>query len=110
MNLAEIASGALIAQMNKEVKIVLEDIDNLNKDWKKARKITVTVEFASNENRNNVGVKFQTKTSLAPDAPQGTRFLIGRDPNTGQMIAKEAEQMKFEEISGPRILRASEGE
>lgn len=110
MNLAEIASGALLAQMNKEVKVVLEDISDLNKDWKKKRKITVSIEFEPNENRDNVGVTFQTKTSLAPDLPQGTRFLIGRDPNSGQMVAREAEQLKFEEISGPRILRVEKGE
>jgi hypothetical protein len=45
LNIANLARGALLERADVEIKRALENIADKNTDYKKARKVTLTLEF-----------------------------------------------------------------
>lgn len=88
-NLSEIAEGAVQAKFAKEVKRVCENILDLNTDAGKKRKITLTLTYIPNDQRNSVDVLVEAKSTLAPQVGTSTTMLLGRDMNTGFINANE---------------------
>ncbi|WP_363472801.1 replication terminator protein [Companilactobacillus musae] len=88
-NLSEIAEGAVQAKFAKEVQIVCENILDLNTDASKKRKITLTLTYVPNDQRNSVDVGVEAKSTLAPQVGTSTTMLLGRDMNTGFIAANE---------------------
>lgn len=88
-NLSEIAEGAVQAKFAKEVKRVCENILDLNTDADKKRKITLTLTYIPNDQRNSVDVLVEAKSTLAPQVGTSTTMLLGRDMNTGFINANE---------------------
>jgi hypothetical protein len=88
-NLSEIAEGAVQAKFAKEVKRVCENILDLNTDASKKRKITLTLTYIPNDQRNSVDVLVEAKSTLAPQVGTSTTMLLGRDMNTGFINANE---------------------
>ena len=84
----EMAKGALIEQVNAEFAKVSANILDLNTDPKKVRKITLTVTFRPDENREFIGWEAQAKSTLAPVMPVATRFFLGTDKD-GTPVATE---------------------
>jgi hypothetical protein len=84
----EMAKGALIEQVNAEFAKIGANILDLNTDPKKARKITLTVTFKPDENREFIGWEAQAKSTLAPVMPVATRFFLGTDKD-GTPVATE---------------------
>lgn len=84
----EMAKGALIEQVNAEFAKIGANILDLNTDPKKARKITLTVTFKPDENREFIGWEAQAKSTLAPVMPVATRFFLGTDKD-GVPVATE---------------------
>jgi hypothetical protein len=88
MNIANIAGGALVEQVDIEIKKVLENIMDPNTETKKKRKITVVIEFPCDDNRDVSDVKFITKSQLAPQRPIVTRIAFDKDAK-GKIVAEE---------------------
>lgn len=88
-NLSKIAEGAVQAKFAKEVKRVCENILDLNTDAGKKRKITLTLTYIPNDQRNSVDVLVEAKSTLAPQVGTSTTMLLGRDMNTGFINANE---------------------
>lgn len=88
-NLSEIAEGAVQAKFAKEVERVCENILDPNTDAGKKRKITLTLTYVPNDQRNSVDVGVEAKSTLAPQVGTSTTMLLGRDMNTGFIAANE---------------------
>lgn len=89
LNIANIAKGALLERADVEIKRVLENIADHNTDYKKARKITLTLDFrALDESREAIKVDLQAKSSIAPYNAVTTQLYVDRDQH-GEIVAQE---------------------
>lgn len=101
-NILEMAKGALIEQANAEFAKIGANILDPNTDATKARKLTITVTFKPDENREFIGWDAQAKSTLAPVTAIATRFFLGTDkdgvPVTTEIIRDDPNQVRmFEE-------------
>jgi hypothetical protein len=88
MNIANIADGALVEQVDIEILRVLENILDPNTDPEKKRKITIVLEFISDDRREVSDVKFTTKSVLAPQKAITTRIAFDIN-KSGNIVAEE---------------------
>lgn len=89
INLETFANGAFTAQVNRAIEEVTKNIQDPNTDATAARKITVTIGFKPNQERNFVATGVQTKTALAPALGAVTAISMGKDIKTGEVEAVE---------------------
>lgn len=89
VDLEKFANGAFSAQVNRAIEEVTENIQNPNTDAGATRKITVTIVFKPNAERNFVATGVQTKTTLAPALGAVTAFSMGKNLQTGEVEAIE---------------------
>lgn len=89
INLETFAGGAFTAQVNRAIEEVTKNIQDPNTDAIAARKITVTIGFKPNQERNFVSTGVQTKTSLAPALGAVTALNMGKNIQTGEVEAIE---------------------
>lgn len=89
INLETFAGGAFTAQVNRAIEEVTKNIQDPNTDATAARKITVTIGFKPNQERNFVSTGVQTKTSLAPALGAVTALNMGKNIQTGEVEAIE---------------------
>ena len=106
LNILNLARGALIERADFEVRRVLENIADLNTDWKKGRKITLTFDFkAMDEKRDAIKVDLQAKSSIMPYNAVSTQIYIDKD-ESGVVVAQEfvkgqmKDQVKIDEDTG----------
>jgi hypothetical protein len=66
VNITNIAGGALVEQVDSEIKRVLDNIIDPNTEATKKRKITITLEFKPDEERDISDISFVTKSVLVP--------------------------------------------
>lgn len=89
INLETFANGAFTAQVNRAIEEVTKNIQDPNTEASAARKITVTIGFEPNGERNFVATGVQTKTTLAPALGAVTALSMGKDIESGQVEAVE---------------------
>lgn len=89
INLEAFANGAFTAQVNRAIEEVTKNIQDPNTEPGAARKITVTIGFKPNPDRNFVATGVQTKTTLAPALGAVTAIQMGKDIRTGEVEAVE---------------------
>jgi hypothetical protein len=89
INLETFANGAFTAQVNRAIEEVTKNIQDPNTEAQAARKITVTIGFKPNGERNFVATGVQTKTTLAPALGAVTALSMGKDLRTGAVEAVE---------------------
>ena len=89
INLETFASGAFTAQVNRAMEEVTKNIQDPNTEPSATRKITVTIGFKPNQDRNFVATGVQTKTTLAPALGAVTALSMGKDIRTGEVEAVE---------------------
>lgn len=89
INLETFANGAFTAQVNRAMEEVTKNIQDPNTDATVARKITITIGFKPNQERNFVATGVQTKTTLAPALGAVTAISMGKDIATGEVEAVE---------------------
>lgn len=77
VSIIEMARGAVIERINMEMEKVMENIQDLNTEPGKARTIDVKVTLKPDNNRENIKVSYQVKSSLAPAAPIETSLYAG---------------------------------
>ena len=91
LKLDELANGAVAEKFNVELEKVLKNLMDLNTDFKKARKITLTCNFSTTEDRDEAVVDFEIKSALAPQKGVMSRMIIGKDAE-GKVQAAEYEK------------------
>ena len=89
VNLETFAGGALQEKFDDAFEKVLVNMMDPNTPWKNKRKITVEVTLEQNEDRDDTTVNVSVVPKLAPVKPIGTRMAIGKDLQTGQVVAEE---------------------
>lgn len=89
INLETFANGAFTAQVNRAIEEITNNIQDPNTEASAARKITVTIGFKPNQERNFVATGVQTKTTLAPALGAVTALSMGKDIKTGNVEAVE---------------------
>ncbi len=107
VSIFDLADGAVHERANLELERVMENIRDLNTDYKKPRTLTVT--FTADEDRETVRVSHAVTSKLAPLKPMNTTILLGYDG--GKLTAVEQTkaipgQLDFNggEQSGPKVI------
>lgn len=88
INIETFADGAVNERLNLEIQKVLENINDLNTDPKKARTVQLSIKITPTENRQTVSVDVSAKTTLAPAVAIPATIILDKDLN-GKMTAKE---------------------
>lgn len=113
MNLETLANGAFSVQVNRALKEVAENIQDPNTDASSVRKITVTITFKPNKDRDFVSTSVQAKTTLAPALGTVTALSMGKDLRTGEVEVAEVVtgqipgQMAIEDVQAAQATEAS---
>lgn len=110
IQLKEIIGGALQEQFSKAFENVVENLQNPNTPYKKAREISIKLKFTQNELRDDVKCAVQVSEKLAPQAPMETAFAIGKDLRTGEVFAEEygKTQISFDDIQKTQTINGEE--
>ena len=110
-SIMEMGRGAFLERVDYEVERVIENILDPNTSPTKARKITVTIEFKPDDERENINVNVTAKSILAPTNPVGTRLAFTNDRNGETVLAEMVPQipgqmyLNGEEQEEPPILK-----
>ncbi len=88
-NIAELQEGAVQEKIEKEVERIMSNVLDLDTDATKKRKLTITIDFIPDENRQVLSLDAQVKSTLAPQVSIGTTMLAGRNMDTGFIEARE---------------------
>ncbi len=105
MNLTNFARGAVGELFNEHLSRIGENILDVNTEPKAKRKLTLTLEFAPEEDRREVTVHVSTKIGLAPLRRAKTRIFIGR---VGQHLRIEEEDSRQGDLFQPTALKPAE--
>lgn len=89
VSLEKIAAGALQEQFARAFERVIDNLVDPNTSYKDTRKITITLKFAQNEQRDNVFCDVNVVEKLAPQVQTQTTFAIGKDLKSGKVYANE---------------------
>ncbi len=89
ISLDELCGGALREKVSMAMEEVAKNIMDPNTDWKKKRKLVVSLTFDPSEDREMVKTTVETKTTLAPVTGITTYTIIGKDLETGKVEFSE---------------------
>lgn len=106
IELKDLVGGAVQEKFNRAFERVVENLQDQNTSFKVKRRITITMDFIQNEQRDDVSCAVNVVEKLAPSSPMATSFAIGKDLKTGEMYAEEygkqiKGQMKLEDFATP---------
>ena len=88
-NLETFAGGELSRQINRDIEAVMRNVVDPNTDVKAKRKITVTIEFKPNEQRNFITTNVNSKHTLAPALGAVTALGVQQDLTSGAIDVAE---------------------
>lgn len=88
-NLETFAGGELSRQINRDIEAVMRNVVDPNTDVKAKRKITVTIEFKPNEQRNFITTNVNSKPTLAPALGAVTALSVQQDLTSGAIDVAE---------------------
>jgi len=90
LDLAKFAEGALQEQVLLEAKKIFANILDPNTKAETKRNLTIKLTFEPDEDdREDIKVRFDIATKLAPIIGGATKMRAGRDMDTGQIGASE---------------------
>ena len=110
-SILEMNSGAILERANREAAKVQENIEDPNTDWKRKRKIQITLVFEASSDRETVQMNTEVKTTLAPMMPVTTTVYMVRDDQGDPMIVEAVRQtpgqldMDGTEAEEPKIVQ-----
>ncbi len=88
-NLETFAGGELSRQINRDIEAVMRNVVDPNTDVKAKRKITVTIEFKPNEQRNFITTNVNSKPTLAPALGAVTALGVQQNLTSGAIDVAE---------------------
>ena len=105
--LDKIARGALQEKFSRAFERVMENLLDPNTSFKESRKITITLKFTQNEERDDVSCDVSVVEKLAASVPTKTAFAVGKDLKSGKVYAEEygrnqisIDDMKVDRVTG----------
>jgi hypothetical protein len=110
-SILEMNSGAILERANREAAKVQENIEDPNTDWKRKRKIQITLVFEASADRETVQMETEVKATLAPMMPVTTTVYMVRDDQGDPMIVEAVRQtpgqlgMDGGEAEEPKIVQ-----
>ena len=110
-SILEMNSGAILERANREAAKVQENIEDPNTDWKRKRKIQITLVFEASADRETVQMETEVKTSMAPMMPVTKTASMVRDEQGDPMIVEAVRQtpgqldMDGGEAEEPKIVQ-----
>ena len=110
VNILELAKGAIQEQINGEVDRVMANILDPNTDAKATRKLSITLTFKPNENREVVSCSAQAKSTIAPIKAITTSIFVEADksgkPRASELTKNDPNQLDmFEENQVTNVLK-----
>ena len=94
-SLENIGNGATIERFNLALQEVLDNIQDLNTDPKKARKVVMTVTIVPDEDRGVGRYLIDVAAKTAPIKPHPGRVFLGRN-SRGKGVATEDNPVQAE--------------
>lgn len=89
IDLNQLGNGALKSRFNREMEKVVKNMKDPNTSYKDVRKITITLTFKQDEERNAAACVVEVNSKLAKTKSFETNFGIGQDLKNGQYLARE---------------------
>jgi len=110
-SIMSMAKGAFMERADYEMERVIDNILDVNTKPTAKRKITITLEFTPDDERQQIGVAVTAKSVLATTNPVTTALFITSDGN-GEMVVAEMVphipgqlSMDGTEQEAPRLLK-----
>ena len=107
-----LAWGAFQERVDLEMAKVIDNILDTNTKPTQKRKLTLTIEFTPDDDRQNIGGSGAVKSALAPTTPARTTLWAAGDDSTGEcqvveMVPQVPGQMSMdgEEQEAPASLK-----
>lgn len=94
LNIDTIGDGQAKDMLNFEIGNAIKNCIDVNKDYKKARKVSLEITLVPAEDRSKIGMTFQAKSKLVPDKAGEEHVIIA---NGGVPYVNNAHQMSIEE-------------
>lgn len=88
-SILEMARGAFLERVDYEMAKVFDNILDANTIAEKKRKLTVSIVFTPDNDRQNIGVAFECKSTLVPAAPAVTSLYVAGENSTGEVQVVE---------------------
>ena len=89
IDLAELAGGALQEKSQKALQDVFENMQDPNTPWKNKREVVIKLKFTQNEDRDDATCEISVEKKLAQPKPVETKFALGTNLTTGEVLAEE---------------------
>jgi hypothetical protein len=110
VNVLEMARGAILEQIDREAERIMANILDPNTDYKATRKLTITLSFKPNQNREIVKCEAQAKSSIAPIMPIETSIIVEADkdgrPRAAELMRQDPNQeVIFDEEPAVKVLK-----
>ena len=111
-SILQMARGAFQERVDLEMAKVIENILDPNTKPTQKRKLTMTIEFVPDDERQNIGVSVSVKSNLATTVPARTTLWVAGENSTGEcqvveMVPQVPGQMSMEgdEQEAPASLK-----
>lgn len=88
-SILKMAGNAIMEAADIESAKIIDNILDVNTDPKKKRKLVITVDFIPTQDRSQVTMQVQTKSTIVPNEPIQTTLSIGANQKTGEVMAVE---------------------
>lgn len=83
-SILQMARGAFQERVDLEMAKVIDNILDPNTKPTQKRKLTMTIEFTPDDERQNIGVSVSVKSALVPTVPAKTTLWVAGDSSTGE--------------------------
>ena len=112
-SILDMATGAIKERVDYDVTKVIDNILDLNTKAQAKRKITLTIEFAPDEDRKKIAISVTSKATLCPTNPVSTAlaFVPNQEGEAQlvEMVPQVPGQMALDgtEQAAPKLLKLS---
>lgn len=112
-SILDMATGAIKERVDYDVTKVIDNILDLNTKAQAKRKITLTIEFAPDENRKRISISVTSKATLCPTNPVSTALAFvpnqKGEAQLVEMVPQVPGQMALDgsEQAAPKLLKLS---
>lgn len=120
IELKDIAGGALQEKAQAAIEEVIKNMQDPNTPWKNKREVLIKLKFIQNEDRDDSTCEISVEKKLAQSKPIETKFALGKDLETGEVIAEEygkqirgqmsLEDYRTEQVIGEDVVDTDTGE
>ena len=93
-SILQMARGAFQERVDLEMAKVIDNILDPNTKPTQKRKLTMTIEFSPDDERQNIGVSFVVKSTLVPTVPaRTTLWVAGENTDKERQIVEMVPQV-----------------